>query len=144
MALIVKKSQIPNAGKGLYTTKSIKSGTRVIEYKGEVINWKEYKRRVEKDQDGYLFHFSDDYCLDAYHTPEHKARYSNDAEGITTVEGLTNNCEYEVDGLRCFVLATKDIEAGEEIFVSYSKEYWDCIRYNINLQNKELEKELVV
>jgi SET domain-containing protein len=28
-------------------------------------------------------------------------------------------------------MAERDIKAGEEIFVSYSKEYWDCIRYNI-------------
>jgi len=41
MALIVKKSQLPNSGKGLFTTTAIKKGTRIIEYLGEIIDWKE-------------------------------------------------------------------------------------------------------
>ncbi len=136
MALIVKKSRLPNAGKGLFTTKPIKKGSKVIEYRGEVINWKEYERRVAKDEDGYLFHFNNNYCLDAFNTPQYKARYANDAEGLSKIPGLTNNSEYEVEGKKCFIIATKDIKAGEEIFVSYTEEYWECIRYNIKLKNK--------
>ncbi|MBK8366223.1 MAG: SET domain-containing protein [Bacteroidetes bacterium] len=55
MALTVKTSQLPNSGKGLFTTTAIKKGTRVIEYLGEIIDWKEYEKRVERDEDGYLF-----------------------------------------------------------------------------------------
>ena len=55
MALIVKTSQLPNSGKGLFTTTPIKKGENVIEYKGEIIDWKEYEKRVDLDQDGYLF-----------------------------------------------------------------------------------------
>ena len=44
MALIVKKSQLPNAGKGLFTTSKILKGSKVIEYKGEIIDWKEYEK----------------------------------------------------------------------------------------------------
>jgi SET domain-containing protein len=56
MALIVKRSQIPGAGKGLFTTKAIKRDTKIIEYRGEIINWKEYEKRVKEDKDGYLFY----------------------------------------------------------------------------------------
>jgi uncharacterized protein len=133
MALIVKKSQLPNAGKGLYTSTPIKKGSRVIEYLGEIIDWKEYERRVEKDEDGYLFFINKKVCIDAWNTPEHKARYANDAAGLGKVKGLKNNCIYEVDKNQCFILTTKDIAAGEEIFVSYTKEYWDCVRYNISI-----------
>jgi len=56
MALKVKTSQLPNSGKGLFTTTPIKKGTRIIEYLGEIIDWKEYERRVELDEDG-LFVF---------------------------------------------------------------------------------------
>ena len=131
MALIVKTSTIPNAGKGLFTNKPIKKHDRVIEYLGEIIDWKEYEKRVKEDKDGYLFFINKNLCIDAYNTPKFKARYANDAMGITRVKGKKNNCEYEIDGKQCFIIAKRDIEAGEEIFVSYTKEYWDCIRYNI-------------
>ncbi|MCE3259196.1 MAG: hypothetical protein K0S12_837 [Bacteroidetes bacterium] len=131
MALIVKTSQLPRAGKGLYTTTPIKKGERVIEYKGEIINWKQYKKRVEENKDGYLFYVSDDLCIDAYPTPQYKARYANDAAGIKRVRGLRNNCIYEIVDDKCFIVATRDIKAGEEIFVNYTKEYWDAVRYNI-------------
>lgn len=131
MALIVKKSQLPNAGKGLYTTKPIKKGEQVIEYVGEIIDWKEYEKRVLEDKDGYLFYMNKKRCIDAYATPQHKARYANDALGLSRIKGLKNNCKYEVINNRCFIIAEKDIMANEEILVSYTKEYWDCIRYNI-------------
>lgn len=131
MALIVKKSQLPNAGKGLFTSTPIKKGEQVIEYLGELINWKEYEKRVLENKDGYLFFINNKLCIDAYPTPQHKARYANDAQGLTRAPGLKNNCEYEIRGKRCFIVAKKNIEAGEEIFVSYTKEYWDCVRYNI-------------
>lgn len=131
MALIVKKSQLPNAGKGLYTTTPVSKGEKVIEYKGEIIDWKEYEKRVAEDKDGYLFFINKKNCIDAYSTPQHKARYANDAHGLSRVKGLKNNCVYEIEDNKCFIVATRNIKAGEEIFVDYTKEYWDCIRYNI-------------
>lgn len=136
MALIVKTSQLPNSGKGLFTTTPIKKGTKIIEYLGEIIDWKEYVKRVARDEDGYLFFINKKYCIDAYPTPQHKARYANDAAGLTRVKGLTNNSSYEIFDKQCFIVAKRDINSGEEIFVSYSKEYWDCIRYNIKLKKK--------
>ncbi len=131
MALIVKKSRLPKAGKGLFTTKAIKKDTRIIEYKGEIIKWKQYRERVDKCEDGYLFFISKDLCIDAFPTPQYKARYANDAEGMSRVKGLSNNCVYEIVGKKCYIQATRDIKAGEEIFVDYTKEYWDAVRYNI-------------
>jgi len=132
MALKVKTSLLPNAGKGLFTDKPIKKGEKVIEYLGEIIDWKEYEKRVLEDKDGYLFFINKKKCIDAYSTPEHKARYANDAAGLSRVKGLKNNADYEVfNNENCFIVARRDIEAGEEIFVNYTKEYWDCIRYNI-------------
>ncbi|MGZ3899208.1 MAG: SET domain-containing protein [Bacteroidia bacterium] len=131
MALLVKKSQLPNAGKGLYTTKPIKKGEQVIEYKGEIINWKEYEKRVAENKDGYLFFINNKRCIDAFPTPQYKARYANDAAGMSRVKGLSNNCDYEIVGDQCFIVARRNIKAGEEIFVNYTKEYWDCVRYNI-------------
>lgn len=131
MALIVKKSKLPKAGKGLFTTKFIKKDSRIIEYKGEIIQWSEYKERVDKCEDGYLFFVSRKKCIDAFPTKQYKARYANDAEGLSRVKGLRNNSVYKVFGDKCFIVATRDIKAGEEVFVDYSKEYWDALRYNI-------------
>ena len=133
MALKVKTSQLPNSGKGLFTTTSIKKGTRIVEYLGEIIDWKEYEKRVERDEDGYLFFVNKKHCIDAWNTPEHLARYANDAAGLGRVKGLKNNAVYETEGNRCWIVSTRDIKAGEEIFVSYTKEYWDCVRYNISI-----------
>lgn len=131
MALIIKSSTLPNAGKGLFTTKAIKKSEKIIEYRGEIIDWKEYEKRVKEDKDGYLFYINKKRCIDAYTTPQYKARYANDATGLSRVKGLKNNASYEIEGDRCFIIADRNIAAGEEIFVSYGKEYWDCIRYNI-------------
>jgi SET domain-containing protein len=131
MALLVKESTLPKAGKGLFTDKAIKKGAQIIEYKGEIIDWKEYEKRVLEDRDGYLFFINKKRCIDAFSTPKFKARYANDAAGLSKVKGLKNNSSYEIIGEKCFIVADRDITAGEEIFVSYSKEYWDCIRYNI-------------
>jgi SET domain-containing protein len=133
MTLIVKKSLLPNAGKGLFTSKAIKKGTKIIEYKGEIIDWKEYEKRVERDEDGYLFFINKKHCIDAWNTPQHKARYANDAAGLSRVKGLKNNSVYEIEDDKCFIVATRDIAAGEEILVNYTKEYWDCVRYNISI-----------
>lgn len=131
MALIIKRSRIPGAGKGLFTTRKIKKDSKVIEYRGEIIGWKEYEKRVAEDKDGYLFYVRRDYCIDAFSTPQYKARYANDAMGLSRVKGLRNNCTYQIFGNKCFIVAERDIEAGEEILVDYTKEYWDCIRHNI-------------
>ncbi|WP_317898883.1 SET domain-containing protein [Aurantibacillus circumpalustris] len=138
MSLKVKKSQLPNAGKGLFTEKPIKKGAKIIEYKGEIIDWKEYEKRVIDNKDGYLFFINKKRCIDAFSTPQHKARFANDAAGIGRMKGLKNNSDYEIFDDKCYIVSRRNIEAGEEIFVNYTKEYWDCVRYNIkhNLNQK--------
>jgi uncharacterized protein len=137
MALIVKKSRLPGAGKGLFTTKPFKEDQRVIEYRGEIIKWKDYSERVKQNKDGYLFFVRRDLCIDAFNTPQYKARYANDAAGLSKLKGVKNNCVYETEGDRAFIVATRDIKAGEEIFVDYTKEYWDVKRYNIQWEKEQ-------
>jgi SET domain-containing protein len=136
----VKKSQIPGAGKGLYTKVDFKKGERIIEYIGEIITEAELDRRAERDIFGYAFYINKRRCIDAYYTPEALARYANDAKGLTRVKGLKNNCCYSIWKNRGWIEAERDIKAGEEIFVSYGAEYWRDIRYNLKLE-KEKEKQ---
>ena len=128
MALIIKKSRLPGAGKGLYTTKSIRKESKIIEYRGEIIGYNEYRKRTRNEQDQYLFFVRMQLCIDAMHTPQYKARYANDAAGITRLKGVKNNSDYIIFGDKCFIVASRDIKAGEEIFVNYTKSYWDYMR----------------
>jgi SET domain-containing protein len=142
MALLVKKSQIPDAGLGLFTSRAIREGNRIIEYRGEIITWKDYKKRVEDDKDGYLFFVNNKRCIDAYATPQYKARYANDAEGLSRVPGLRNNAIYQIFGDKCYIVADRDIRAGEEIFVEYTDEYWDAVKYNLRHKLYKRKKTL--
>lgn len=128
MALVIKKSKLPGAGKGLFTTKAIRKDTKVIEYRGEIIGYKEYRRRARKEQDHYLFYLRRELCIDSLYTPQYKARYANDAAGITRLKGIRNNSDFIIYDDKCFIVSSRDIKAGEEIFVNYTKPYWDCMR----------------
>ncbi|WP_431210577.1 SET domain-containing protein [Puia sp. P3] len=39
--LVVKRSTLKGAGKGLFTTRDIPRGKKIVEYKGKVTTWKE-------------------------------------------------------------------------------------------------------
>ncbi len=137
--LEVKPSQIPNAGKGLYTTHDIKKGDVVCEYEGEKVTWKECERRNEAQtsQGVYYFYISPKNCVDAQYTMDAKARYANDAAGFGRVPGLMNNCVYEVRKGKPYIIATRNIKAGSEILVSYGRSYWRTLAINLK---KEAEK----
>lgn len=136
MALIVKRSKLPGCGKGLFTTKAIRKDSKVIEYRGEIIDYNEYRRRARNEVDQYLFFVRRDISIDAMHTPQYKARYANDAAGLTRVKGFRNNSDYMIFGDKCFIVASRDIKAGEEIFVNYTDHYW-------NYMKKRIEKKKI-
>lgn len=124
--LKVKRSTLPGAGKGLFTTKFIPKGTRIIEYKGKISSWKDADH--QNGGNGYIYYVKRYHVIDALPRPKALARYANDARGMTKIKGITNNSDYVEDGLRVFIESKKDIPANSEIFVAYGKEYWDVIR----------------
>jgi hypothetical protein len=140
--LYVKKSTLPNSGKGLFTKVFIPKGTRIVEYKGRRTVWKEVKD--DDGKNGYIFYINSKCVIDALPTVYALGRYANDAKGYSRVKGITNNSEYVVEGKRCFIEATKDIPAGSEIFVGYGAEYWKTMRDNWKLdlaEKKSKEKK---
>ena len=139
--LVVKKSIIPKAGKGLFTNRDFKKGERIVEYLGEIISWQECDVRAERDEGGYVFYVSRKKCIDAFHTPEALARFANDANGLSKVKGITNNCKYDIYKNTGWITSTKNIKAGSEILVRYGPEYWRDIRYNIKLEKEKKEAE---
>lgn len=133
--LKVKKSTIPDSGKGLFTKKPIPKGTRIIEYKGKITTWKEADHK--DGANGYIYYVKRNYVIDALPYKAMLARYANDAKGIKKIKGITNNSEYVEDNKRVFIESKKDIPANSEIFVGYGKEYWDVIRFNTPIWEKE-------
>jgi len=117
----------------LFTKVFIPKGARITEYKGEVVTWKEVEKMADH-RNGYVFYFSQKYCIDGWKTKKGVAHFANDAKGIVRVPGIKNNCDYVTEKRRCFVEAIKDIPARSEILVEYGKEYWDAIRYNVRLE----------
>ena len=130
--LHIKVSTIPGAGKGLFTSIFIPKGTRIIEYTGKITTWKEVNSGDHFN--GYVYYINRNHVIDGKDDMKSLARYANDARGITTISGVTNNSKYVEEDKRVYIVARKDIEAGAEIFVSYGKEYWDVIRFNAKLE----------
>jgi len=124
----VKKSGLPNAGKGLFALQTFRRGEIICEYEGELVPWSECERRSELGHEGYVFFFSKNRCVDAYYTPWAVGRYANDARGISRVEGLRNNAQYvektKKGEKRVFIVASRTIHPGEEILVHYGDDYW--------------------
>lgn len=137
--LYVKKSTIPNSGKGLFTKKFIPKGTRVVEYKGKVTAWKDVKD--EDGKNGYIFYVNRNHVINALPTTKALARYANDANGLVRIKGINNNADYETDGLKAYIVTKRDVPAFAEIFVDYGKDYWKVIRENMKLWAKEAKEE---
>lgn len=137
--LYVKKSSLPNAGKGLFTKVAIPKGELIVEYKGKITTWKEVK-----DDDGknaYIFYVKRYHVIDAWKTKKPLARYANDAKGLTRIKGVVNNCDYVTKGLKAYIESKKKIEAGSEIFVDYGPDYWKVIKENIATDKKTKSKK---
>jgi hypothetical protein len=113
--IVVKNSRIH--GRGVYAGRKLKKGERVVEYKGELITWKECDRRPPSDPDDphHTFFFS---LSDGKHVID-AAVGGNAAKWIN--HSCAPNCETEEDdeGQRVFIVALRDIRAGEELNYDY-------------------------
>lgn len=129
--LIVKKSRIKGAGKGLFTTSPIRKGDVIVEYKGVKSSWNVAMRKYKGDVKAarYIFHITDKNTVDAQFTPEELARYANDAEAPIpgAKHRFKNNAHYQVIKSKPYIVAEKNIGAGAEIFVDYSGDYWEVM-----------------
>ena len=133
--LLIKRSKIPGAGKGLFTKKFIPKGTRIIEYKGKITTWKEVLSGDEFN--GYVYYVTRNHVIDAMARKNSLGRYANDARGLSKIKGIVNNTRYVEDGKKVFMEAVKNIPEKTEILVSYGKKYWEVINENRKIYEKE-------
>jgi len=136
--LVIKKSILPGAGKGLFTKKLIPKGSRITEYKGKITTWKDVDHM--KGLNAYIFYINRNHVIDGSKNKNSFARFANDAKGSENGTKLTNNCKYVIEGLRVFLESKKEIPANEEILAGYGKEYWDIIRVNKKKAGKTKKK----
>jgi SET domain-containing protein len=130
--LYVKRSILPNAGYGLFTTIPIEKGRFIIEYIGEVTTWEAIKGDWSNH---YIYFVNEEHVINAKAFPDALARYVNDARGLTRVRGVPNNSVFvNLEG-KVYIKATKNIPAETEILVSYGKNYWEAIRKNRQMDN---------
>ncbi len=121
--LYVSDSQIPNAGKGLFTAIPIDKDEIISIYKGEVISYREANKRASKGENKYFIDMLDGKILDSMHV-DCFAKYANDAIGFEKSNFKINSkIGFDDDNNICLI-AKRNIKAGEEIFCSYGKVYW--------------------
>lgn len=108
----VRRSRIH--GRGVYATRVIPAGTRVVEYLGERISHEEadarYEEKGQDDGHTFLFVVDDKICIDAG-VDGNEARYIN--------HSCDPNCETIIEDGRVFIDAIREIRPGEELGYDY-------------------------
>lgn len=122
--LVVKPSQIPDSGRGLFLLTARKQGELVALFRGEVLTYEQAEQRAAKGEDGYFINMANGTILDSMYV-ECFAKYANDAHGFKKTR-FKNNAQIQLSGrgdIACLV-ALRDIKEGEEVFTAYGRKYW--------------------
>lgn len=106
-------------GLGGFAKRPIGCGTRVAEYVGERINKSESLRRC-KESNEYIFTLNEEQDLDG-NVAWNPARLIN--------HSCAPNCEAELQDGRIWIIAARDIAAGEEITFNYGYDLLDYQDY---------------
>ena len=106
----------PIADWGVFAAQNIEEGTRIVEYKGQLVSQAEASRRERlylPRQRIWLFTVNTRWARDAAFGGN-VARYINHA--------CRPNCYTEVTGRHIWVIARRDIREGEELTYDYNTE----------------------
>ena len=112
-------------GRGVYATRDIPAGTKIIEYVGELIDkeeserraWAQHSRSLETgDAAVYIFTLTSKLDIDG-NVPWNTARLIN--------HSCEPNCEAWIEGKRIFIHSLSDIKEGEELTFDYAFDV-DC------------------
>ena len=112
-SIIVRQSAIH--GTGVFARRDLAKGSQVIEYVGEKIPKDESARRIDADNE-FIFTLDEEFDLDGK-VAWNPARFIN--------HSCAPNCEAEVDGHSVWIIALRDIQAGEELSFNYGYDLTD-------------------
>ena len=105
----------PIHGRGVFALTPISKGTRIVEYKGELISDDEADRRYahlhEHSPHTMLFSLENKLVIDA-------TRRGNSGRWIN--HSCAPNCQVEEEGTKIFIDACRDIRPGEELTYDYN------------------------
>lgn len=115
--LEVRPSLIPGAGCGLFTKALLRKDSVVCEYRGWQLTLVEVLQR--RNRKYVMGGFGLNCHVDA--PPEVLARYINDSFNTSKL-----NCRFRKQKSLKYaqIIATRDIQAGEELYASYGSVYW--------------------
>ena len=119
-------------GLGLFATRRIKKGTKIIRYFGPLLDSK--KKKDDAIENKYLFELNNRWTIDGS-VRENVARYINHA--------CKPNAESDVRPRkrRVYIVAIKDIEPGEEINYDYGTDYFKAYLKPIGCKCAACEKK---
>ena len=119
-------------GLGLFATKPIKKGTKIIRYFGPLLDSK--KKKDDAIENKYLFELNDRWTIDGS-VRKNIARYINHA--------CKPNAESDVKPRKrkVFIRAIKNIEPGEEINYDYGTDYFKAYLKPIGCKCDACEKK---
>jgi len=115
----------PIHGRGVFATRAISKGERIIEYIGELVRkkegeqraWRQFEKAQKEGGAGvYIFTLSKKWDIDG-DVPWNTARLIN--------HSCDPNCEAWIEGKRIFIYAMRDIEENEELTFNYGFDV-DC------------------
>lgn len=129
--LAVKKSGLPGAGDGLYAHRAFPARSFVSKYTGERLTPAEVNARYPGDAVApYVLQVGRNRFVDARATNSGPARYANDCRApdrrARRCQG--NNTQFRRNG--DLATMSRPVRAGDELFVSYGREYWRQPRPN--------------
>ncbi len=139
--VFVGPSTLEGAGRGVFATTSFEGGDVVTEYVGRIIKDSTVYKLALKHQHYYIAQIDRVWSIDGERWPgiqEGKAKrvgsLINDSRGLLPYNVKTLRCsEFRK---RLFVVATRAISPGEELFLNYGKGYWEtqktCVSPLIN------------
>jgi hypothetical protein len=125
--LAIAKSTIPNAGEGLFLAKGaspIRRGERIVLYSGD------WARLLPDSDDGgpYYLQITRNLAIDAARTNTALGRWANDPRGSTDAFGKRRRPNALLvahrAGKQGALKASRMIRPGDEILVSYGRDYW--------------------
>ncbi len=133
--LFLKESQIPGAGLGVYTKDFIANDQIIGEYEGKAVY------DYDAIDDDYYFEIvpADDekrqrsFGITCLEFPRCYMAILNDAEYKSNFK---NNCIFAEDQnednykKKVYILSTRDIQPGEELFCDYGDSYWSSKEFN--------------
>jgi len=132
--LFIKKSQIPNAGLGLFTIKSIPINCIFSVFHGVVVSKNEF---TQTNLNSHCIRINDDFVFD-YSNHDGFAKFANDANFGSTK--FTNNSVIITHNNIPKLCSTKIIYPGEEIFVEYGEEFWNGHNKMLDFNIKKIFK----